>query len=68
MLKWLALSLSLGYVPLPILDARITAYHKQLSLTNLTVADRLALTKQMREDMLARYKILEDIEEPDETN
>lgn len=61
MLVWLAL-LSLAFVPLPILDARITGYQKQLSNTNLTIPDRLALIKQMRNDMSARYKILEEVE------
>ena len=68
MLKWLALALSLSssaLVPLPILDARINAYQTQLSLTNITIADRLALTRQMRTDMRSRYRILEDLPEPE---
>ena len=69
MLKCLALSLSLSssaLVPLPILDAHINAYQKQLPFTNITIADRLALTRQMGTDMRTRYRTLEDITEPEE--
>ena len=68
MLNCLALSLSSALVPLPILDARINAYQKQLSFSNITTADRLALTRQMGTDMRTRYRILEDITEPEEAD
>lgn len=65
----LILSLSLSsamLVPLPVLDARIKAYHYQLSQTNITIPDRLALSKQLRQDIHARYCILEDINGTDD--
>ena len=59
MIAWVTLLLAL--VPLNVLDARITAYHTQLSHVNLSMPDRLALTGQMHRDMRARYRVLEQI-------
>ena len=55
------LSLSLRFLPLPVLDTRIKACQHHLSLSNITTASRLALYKQLRHDMHSRYCILEDI-------
>ena len=57
-LRWL-----LSYVPLPILDARISAAQKHMLVANLTTATRLVLLKQLQADMAARYHLLEDIED-----
>lgn len=57
-LQWL-----LSYVPLPVLDARISATQKHMLVANLTTAARLVLLKQLQADMGARYKILECIED-----
>ena len=67
----LSLSLSSAYVPLPVLSARIKRYHYQLSQTNITILDRLTLSKLLKRDTHARYLrlealILENITETDD--
>lgn len=57
----LLILLLLSFVPLPVLDARITACHNQLASQNLSVVDRMTLANQLKLDMIARYRLLEDI-------
>ena len=46
-------------LPLPVLDARIQAYHTHLETANLTVADRYVVASMLSDAMVARYRILE---------
>jgi len=48
---------------LPVLDARIKAYHTHLASSNLTTHDRTVLAGQMSRDMFSRYKLLEEVNE-----
>ena len=55
--------LSAVFLPLPILDTRITAYQKQLASDNCSMQDRLVLTSMMEADMRRRRAILEGIDD-----
>jgi len=57
------LALTLLPPMLPVLDARIKAYHTHLASSNLTTHDRTVLAGQMSRDMFSRYKLLEEVNE-----
>lgn len=53
-------------LPLPILDARISAYRQHLAYTNITTAERNTLRQSLAFHLQERYKVMESIDDGDE--